>query len=330
MLNKLSYNLMNELNEADTKAIKVKKQVFMESNKITVNKFTHIDDVWEALDACNTLEEVENVIDEIPSKFGLFTAEQIDDNTVRVTNNYSEWGDDSQSETVDISINELEEQETLKEEAITVWTTEIEVSEDEYQFRYDEYKEEKENNGEDDIMSYEEFKNNYQADEGYYYEESDVIIEDFKNNIMPVIENQCPNGYVVLSGSYNSNYPDFKPSTTGGRVQEATYEAFTDLIANYDTAEILNDNGHTLIYLGDHDGSNTMGLYAFPENILELAKEMGYEAIVREDYQEEYIEEQGIDAVIEEEFNNDLYYNNIDVLELLKHQDKLIPIQANF
>ena len=36
MLNKLSFNLMSELNEADTKACEIKKQVFIESDKITI------------------------------------------------------------------------------------------------------------------------------------------------------------------------------------------------------------------------------------------------------------------------------------------------------
>ena len=36
MLNKLSYNIMNELNEADTNAIEIKKKVFIESDKVTV------------------------------------------------------------------------------------------------------------------------------------------------------------------------------------------------------------------------------------------------------------------------------------------------------
>lgn len=38
MLNKLSYNLMNELNEADTNAIEIKKKVFMEGSNVRVEE----------------------------------------------------------------------------------------------------------------------------------------------------------------------------------------------------------------------------------------------------------------------------------------------------
>ena len=55
-------------------------------------KFNHINDVWEALEDCSNIDEINNVIKEIPNKFGSFTVEDCGDHVV-VTNTYEEYGD---------------------------------------------------------------------------------------------------------------------------------------------------------------------------------------------------------------------------------------------
>jgi len=55
MLNKLSFNLMNELNESETNAIQIKKKVFIESDKVTVKSLKEgfkLGEKAEIIDTC--------------------------------------------------------------------------------------------------------------------------------------------------------------------------------------------------------------------------------------------------------------------------------------
>lgn len=59
-------------------------------------KFNHIDDCWDAITECETIQEVQKVLGEIPNKFGswwIAVAENSDGDCYEVTNSY--WDSDS-------------------------------------------------------------------------------------------------------------------------------------------------------------------------------------------------------------------------------------------
>ena len=56
--------------------------------------FNNIYEVWEEFSKCNTEDEIINLIEDIPKKFGSFSYTISDDNEfVQVTNTYEEYGD---------------------------------------------------------------------------------------------------------------------------------------------------------------------------------------------------------------------------------------------
>lgn len=90
----------------DNEAINLFNQKYqkLEDDNLNESSFTHINDVWNALEKCNTVEDMEKVINEVPRKFGSFDIEVIKDGTVaRITNTYEEH-DDVQSDVVDFDL----------------------------------------------------------------------------------------------------------------------------------------------------------------------------------------------------------------------------------
>lgn len=57
-------------------------------------EFKHVNDIWDTIEQCETLEEIEDVLDEIPRKFGTWFCDKIDNGVVEVTNQW--WDDDQQ------------------------------------------------------------------------------------------------------------------------------------------------------------------------------------------------------------------------------------------
>ena len=57
-----------------------------------VTTFNHIDAVWEALEKCKTMKEVEGVLDNIPRKFGEWWCGVVDADHIEVTN---QWWDNN-------------------------------------------------------------------------------------------------------------------------------------------------------------------------------------------------------------------------------------------
>ena len=82
----------------EVEALPKAKKTKVDAEKIKVKEikesveFNHINDVWEALEDCSNIDEINNVIKEIPNKFGSFTVEDCGDHVV-VTNTYEEYGD---------------------------------------------------------------------------------------------------------------------------------------------------------------------------------------------------------------------------------------------
>ena len=59
--------------------------------------FNHIDDIWEAIEACETNTQIYDILDNIPAKFGTWWAEIVGKEELEVTN---QWWDKYQEDMV--------------------------------------------------------------------------------------------------------------------------------------------------------------------------------------------------------------------------------------
>lgn len=247
MLNKLSYNIMNELNEADTNAIEIKKKVFMEGSNVRV--------------------------EEIPA------------------------------EEANLEKQQINESENLLKESKVIWSDQIDTSEETYNA---EWQDAGYSSAEEAIAD--GFPDYDTWIEGDKYAESEILLDDLKNNILPQIENQANLDYIFLTGNYNSNYPDFRPSGSGGVTLKGINE-LNNYLAKWDSVTIFEEDGNIGVKCTDHDGSVELMLYTFAtDNEEELAKMLGYT-------------EDNFD-----EFENDLYYKSIDTNIINDHPEAIKPI----
>ena len=136
MLNKLSYNLVNELNEADTNAIEIKKKVFMEGSNVRV--------------------------EEIPA------------------------------EEANLEKQQINESENLLKESKVIWSDQIDTSEETYNA---EWQDAGYSSAEEAIAD--GFPDYDTWIEGDKYAESEILLDDLKNNILPQIENQANLDYIL-------------------------------------------------------------------------------------------------------------------------------------
>lgn len=58
-------------------------------------EFKHVNDIWDLLEQCETVDQISDVLDEIPSKFGIWFYDVIDEGVIEVTN---QWWDDNQED----------------------------------------------------------------------------------------------------------------------------------------------------------------------------------------------------------------------------------------
>ena len=247
MLNKLSYNIMNELNEADTNAIEIKKKVFMEGSNVRV--------------------------EEIPA------------------------------EEANLEKQQINESENLLKESKVIWSDQVDTSEETYNA---EWQDAGYSSAEEAIAD--GFPDYDTWIEGDKYAESEILLDDLKNNILPQIENQANLDYIFLTGNYNSNYPDFRPSGSGGVTLKGIDE-LNNYLAKWDSVTIFEEDGNIGVKCADHDGSVELMLYTFAtDNEEELAKMLGYT-------------EDNFD-----EFENDLYYKSIDTNIINDHPEAIKPI----
>ena len=247
MLNKLSYNLMQELNDADTNAIEIKKKVFMEGSNVRV--------------------------EEIPA------------------------------EEANLEKQQINESENLLKESKVIWSDQVDTSEETYNAEWQDagYSSVEEAIA-DGFPDYDTWI------EGDKYAESEILLDDLKNNILPQIENQANLDYIFLTGNYNSNYPDFRPSGSGGVTLKGIDE-LNNYLAKWDSVTIFEEDGNIGVKCTDHDGSVELMLYTFAtDNEEELAKMLGYT-------------EDNFD-----EFENDLYYKSIDTNIINDHPEAIKPI----
>ena len=416
MLNKLSYNLVNELNEADTKACEIKKQVFIESDKVTVkNKVEEaapvstnqqiIDAKKDSADkglyteerkdkeerlaslktqlekdkdqlADDEKEAIEKEIADLEAE--LFEKEKLnetgewDDNddemkiwkeelrdkaeyianeihgSVASVSGFDKyqgpvaiistpihgdvqlwfdneddtglsllckiahvgWIQGSANDISDILSKEvipedeiINESENLLKESKVIWSDQIDTSEETYNA---EWQDAGYSSAEEAIAD--GFPDYDAWIEGDKYAESEILLDDLKNNILPQIENQANLDYIFLTGNYNSNYPDFRPSGSGGVTLKGIDE-LNDYLAKWDSVTIFEEDGNIGVKCADRDGSVELMLYTFAtDNEEELAKMLGYT-------------EDNFD-----EFENDLYYKSIDTNIINDHPEAIKPI----
>lgn len=69
-------------------------------------KFNHVNDIWEALEACETASQIYDILDNIPSKFGTWWADVVGMNELEVTNQW--WDKNQQDMMVDSQTFEVE------------------------------------------------------------------------------------------------------------------------------------------------------------------------------------------------------------------------------
>lgn len=79
-----------------------------------MKNFTHVNDIWEALEACETATQIYEVLDTIPAKFGTWWADVVAAGELEVTN---QWWDDNQqdmmieSQTFEVILEDNEDDE---------------------------------------------------------------------------------------------------------------------------------------------------------------------------------------------------------------------------
>lgn len=153
------------------------------------------------------------------------------------------------------------------------------------------------------------------------YNQAEVLSENFSESIYPMIENQLNHKTLILVGSVGR----WTGTKDGARVLDDEEQSLRNLMSDYDEIIITEeDNKQLEIEFVHHDASHHMKLYTLPEDVLELAKAIEYEQEVYDKYDEEFIEKQGLDYLVKEEFLTGIY--DLDASELIPHTNLLKPI----
>ena len=223
--------------------------------------------------------------------------------------------------------SELNESENLKESSNVIWSSEVtedDYDQEELKERYQEYvdsfePEEDEETGEiSEPKEFDDWKYDYIADDSYV--QWDMLKDDLESNIYPMIDKQINNDILIVSGNYNSNYPDFRKSGAGGKFLNKA-EDLLDWLEKEDRIDILNNDGVVGIAAYDHDGSIGGNLYTVPAD-----DDLLYEIAMKTDY---YDEDRSKEDVLGE-FSYDVNNGNIDMSDFCVYEDKLVPIKVEW
>ena len=228
---------------------------------------------------------------------------EADTNAIEIKKKVFIEGSNVRVEETNLKKQQMNESENLLKESKVIWSDQIDTSEETYNAEWQDagYSSAEEAIA-DGFPDYDAWV------EGDRYAESEILLDDLKNNILPQIENQANLDYIFLTGNYNSNYPDFRPSGSGGVTLKGIDE-LNDYLAKWDSVTIFEEDGNIGIKCADHDGSVELMLYTFAtDNEEELAKMLGYT-------------EDNFD-----EFENDLYYKSIDTNIINDHPEAIKPI----
>lgn len=177
---------------------------------------------------------------------------------------------------------------------------EIEANMDDLKDQYEEYCEEIQKE-----MTSPEDKERWQT--GWYEQDAEaqweVMDEDFSDNIWPMIENQCNEDILILLGSVGR----WNGTFDGGKIIYADEQNLRNTMSDYDEISVEADDENKLsINYMHHDGTDTMYLYTIPQDLTELAKAMEYDN--------------------PDELDTDIRQDYVDMEELAKHVDLLVPI----
>ena len=71
--------------------------------------FNHVNDIWEALETCTTVDQIYDILDNIPQKFGNQWTEVVKENELEVTNEC--WDKNQEEMIVESRTFEVESQE---------------------------------------------------------------------------------------------------------------------------------------------------------------------------------------------------------------------------
>lgn len=282
----------------------------------------------------NDLQRVEiySDIDEEPSKFVYYT-ENYDATNDETT--FTIYGGGDLEESKNESLSSKIENKDLKVEDTNkqlIWTSEFSLDdldkEDLKNNQYQDYLDDCEENGEEPDSFEDWLEDNA---ESLTQETEEVMSEDLKDNVLPMIENQINDDVLILSGYYGSNYADFSPSGEGGKLFDGIDE-FSKYMGDFDGANIVSNNNIVGVELYDHDGTISGSLYTIPtgDKKLELLKAMGYEDKIKEEYDEEDLDNYNHNDLMEDEFSSDLYYGGVDAQDFTQQKDLLIPIKNTF
>ena len=348
MLNKLSFNLASSLNESETEAYKIKSKVFTENSylnenhineEITVEEITRIHNAIEnAIDEDEIQEIIYNISDgvledEVQRAFDQSIQDEDDLDTLKgfvittlednaeyldeaapidkkekedrlasVKTQLDKDGDqlaDDEKEALNQEAADLEKE--LNEEEKIVWTSEVDTSEEAYNAAYEGW-------DDDEKPSYEDWLNSD------FDAETDYIIQDLNEFVLPEIDKQVNDGLLFIVGNYNSNYPDFRPSG-GGAVTLKGTEGLKNYLTKWDDIRITSENGELNIRAYDHDGSVSGTLCTVINDRNKILEELGY----YKDYEDK--------NEAESEYENDLYYEGVDYKSFAEHPDLIIPIK---
>jgi len=177
---------------------------------------------------------------------------------------------------------------------------EIEANMDDLKEQYEEYCEEIQKEMTSPLDKERWLTGWYEQDAQAQWEVKD---EDFSNSVWPMIESQCKEDILILLGSVGR----WDGTSGGGKIIYADEKNLRDTMADYDEIRVeADDNNQISINYIHHDGTDSMYLYTIPEDLTELAKAMGYDD--------------------PDELDTDIRQDYVDMSELAKHVDKLIPI----
>ena len=209
-----------------------------------------------------------------------------------------------------------------------IWDSEVDYYDDDYmeEVRNNQYQDYLNDLGEDETP--EDFETWYEDYvEVASYDDNNYLVEDLEENILPEIDKQVNDDFIFMDAYYGSNYPDFRKSQGGGAIFKNGIDGLKNALTQYDRSCVTTKDGIIGVIFDDHDGTHTGTLFTTPDNKVELLKALGYEDIIKKEYDEEDLERYNHNDLMEQEFEEDLYYNNVDVGKVCEYIDLLKPIK---
>lgn len=203
----------------------------------------------------------------------------------------------------------------LDEAKNLIWSDHYTPTDEELQDAYNEY-----TLDEEDPEDFEEWKQSYQPD---YDSVDDQLMYEFTDIVFPMIQNQCNHDTLILGGAIQK----FNGKFNSGKIISANQDDLMDILSDYDEVNFFDTDEGIKIEAIHHDGNDYFSLYTLPENLTDISTALGYEDEVKENNDEETINNYGLDNLANDEFSEDLANGYIDVMELLQHSDKLVPIK---